>query len=95
MINCHPYGIITALSEESLVELPYLSKEMHEGGSNLFYIYIYIYIYMSIMNYSNHGLFNMIRSSNVVPFNQVESKRRRLPSCLSLCGIPKRLATGG
>jgi transcription antitermination factor NusG len=54
-----------------------------------------IYIYIS-MNYSNHGLFNMIRNSKiVVPFNQVESKRRRLPSCLSLCGIPKRLATGG
>jgi len=35
MINCHPYGIITvvaAAAEEFLVELPYLNKEMHEGG---------------------------------------------------------------
>jgi transcription antitermination factor NusG len=93
MINCHPYGIITvvvAAAEEFLVELPYLNKEcMKEAETCPIYIYI-------SMNYSNHGLFNMIRNSNiVVPFNQVESKRRRLPSCLSLCGIPKRLATGG
>jgi len=36
MINCqYPYGIITvvvAAAEEFLVELPYLNKEMHEGG---------------------------------------------------------------
>ncbi|KAG6790067.1 hypothetical protein POTOM_006213 [Populus tomentosa] len=38
MIKSHPYGIITvvvAAAEESLAELPYLNKEMHEGGSNL------------------------------------------------------------